>query len=172
MGFWSSTVAIAADYSGGLGVEEGDRGIPRAPLQMGPNIYLKMTHPSSFTESMSIPPLAILEPEGSLSRGTGPGYGFTLNSPILPGLGDEDYMEAFKWDLIPAFDRFKPQFMLVSAGLDAHQDDDMSETPFRPFKPRFFLDDAHVAWNRPIDMPTAGSSLSWKAATLWRDSRS
>lgn len=60
-------------------------------------------------------------------RGTGPGYGFTLNSPILPGLGDEDYMEAFERDLIPAFDRFKPQFMLVSAGFDAHQDDDMSD---------------------------------------------
>lgn len=60
-------------------------------------------------------------------RGSGPGYGFTLNSPILPGLGDEDYKEAFERDLIPAFDRFKPQFMLVSAGFDAHQDDDMSD---------------------------------------------
>ena len=36
-------------------------------------------------------------------------------------------MEAFERDLIPAFDRFKPQFMLVSAGFDAHQDDDMSD---------------------------------------------
>jgi acetoin utilization deacetylase AcuC-like enzyme len=60
-------------------------------------------------------------------RGTGPGYGFTLNSPILPGQGDEDYKQAFERDLIPAFDRFRPQFILVSAGFDAHQDDDMSD---------------------------------------------
>jgi acetoin utilization deacetylase AcuC-like enzyme len=60
-------------------------------------------------------------------RGSGPGYGFTLNSPILPGQGDEDYMEAFERDLIPAFDRFRPQFIIVSAGFDAHEDDDMSD---------------------------------------------
>ncbi|RPH89535.1 MAG: histone deacetylase, partial [Desulfobacteraceae bacterium] len=30
-------------------------------------------------------------------------------------------------DLIPAFDRFQPEVILVSAGFDAHEDDDMSD---------------------------------------------
>lgn len=30
-------------------------------------------------------------------------------------------------DLFPAFDTFKPQIILVSAGFDAHKDDDMSD---------------------------------------------
>ena len=59
-------------------------------------------------------------------KGLGAGYGYTLNSPMLPGSGDEEYMEAFERDLIPAFYLFKPDFILVSAGFDAHADDDMS----------------------------------------------
>lgn len=59
-------------------------------------------------------------------RGTGPGLGFTLNSPILPGEGDAEYRRAFERDLIPAFDRYRPEFVLVSAGFDAHAEDDMS----------------------------------------------
>ena len=30
-------------------------------------------------------------------------------------------------DLIPAFDEFKPEVILVSVGFDAHADDDMSD---------------------------------------------
>lgn len=59
-------------------------------------------------------------------RGFGAGQGFTLNSPILPGQGDEAYMKAFRKDLLPAFDRFKPEVILVSAGFDAHLEDEMS----------------------------------------------
>lgn len=59
-------------------------------------------------------------------KGLGAGYGYTVNSPMLPGSGDEEYMQALKQDLFPAFDRFQPEFILVSAGFDAHVDDDMS----------------------------------------------
>jgi acetoin utilization deacetylase AcuC-like enzyme len=59
-------------------------------------------------------------------KGLGAGHGYTLNSPMLPGSGDEEYMEAIERDLLPAFDRFQPNFILVSAGFDAHADDDMS----------------------------------------------
>jgi acetoin utilization deacetylase AcuC-like enzyme len=59
-------------------------------------------------------------------KGLGAGLGYTLNSPMLPGSGDEEYMEAFERDLLPAFDLFKPDFILVSAGFDAHVDDGMS----------------------------------------------
>jgi acetoin utilization deacetylase AcuC-like enzyme len=59
-------------------------------------------------------------------RGLETGYGYTLNSPVLPGYGDLEYRDAIQRDLIPAFDRFQPEIILVSAGFDAHQDDDMS----------------------------------------------
>lgn len=55
------------------------------------------------------------------------GYGFTKNSPVLPGQGDNEYKQLMQKDLIPAFAEFKPQVILVSAGFDAHADDDMSD---------------------------------------------
>ena len=59
-------------------------------------------------------------------RGIDEGYGFTLNSPVLPGQGDEAYQELLPRDLFPAFASFKPEVILLSAGFDAHADDDMS----------------------------------------------
>jgi acetoin utilization deacetylase AcuC-like enzyme len=59
-------------------------------------------------------------------KGEDEGYGYTLNSPMLPGQGDKEYMETIERDLVPAFDTFEPEFILVSAGFDAHMDDDMS----------------------------------------------
>jgi acetoin utilization deacetylase AcuC-like enzyme len=60
-------------------------------------------------------------------KGSGPGFGFTLNSPALPGQGDTEYRELLRRDLFPAFEEFKPEVILVSAGFDAHIDDDMSD---------------------------------------------
>lgn len=59
--------------------------------------------------------------------GRGTGYGFTKNSPVLPGLSDEEWMLLIERDLFPAFADFRPEFILVSAGFDAHRDDDMSD---------------------------------------------
>jgi acetoin utilization deacetylase AcuC-like enzyme len=59
-------------------------------------------------------------------KGLEAGYGYTLNSPVLPGYGDEEYRSLIEKDLIPAFDRFQPEVILVSAGFDAHEDDDMA----------------------------------------------
>ncbi|HAM50629.1 MAG TPA: histone deacetylase [Nitrospiraceae bacterium] len=60
-------------------------------------------------------------------KGSGSGLGFTLNSPVLPGQGDKEYKELLQRDLFPAFQEFKPEVILVSAGFDAHIDDDMSD---------------------------------------------
>jgi len=56
------------------------------------------------------------------------GEGFTKNSPILPGRGDTEYMRRLTDDLLPAMEAFEPQFLLLSAGFDAHVDDMMSGT--------------------------------------------
>ena len=60
-------------------------------------------------------------------KGSVDGYGFTKNTPVLPGQGDEEYRFYLKRDLVPAFDLFKPDIILVSSGFDGHMDDDMSD---------------------------------------------
>lgn len=60
-------------------------------------------------------------------KGSGPGYGYTLNSPVLPDQGDREYKKFFENDLSASFETFKPEFIIVSAGFDAHIDDDMSD---------------------------------------------
>ncbi len=59
--------------------------------------------------------------------GRGPGYGFTKNSTILPGRGDSDYRHLMERDLFPAMDWFRPEVVLVSAGFDAHLNDELSD---------------------------------------------
>jgi len=55
------------------------------------------------------------------------GYGFTKNTPVLPGQGDKEYQQLLQKDLFPAFADFKPEVILVSCGFDAHIDDNMSD---------------------------------------------
>ena len=59
-------------------------------------------------------------------KGVGAGKGFCRNFPVLPGQGDAEYHKIIDNDLIPTFDQFKPELMLISAGFDAHVDDVMS----------------------------------------------
>lgn len=59
--------------------------------------------------------------------GSDGGEGFTLNSPVLPGQGDAVYQELINSDLLPAFERFKPEVIIVSCGFDGHAEDDMSD---------------------------------------------
>ena len=46
---------------------------------------------------------------------------------MLPGQGDDEYKRLIQKDLLPAFDEFKPEVILVSAGFDAHLDDEMAD---------------------------------------------
>jgi acetoin utilization deacetylase AcuC-like enzyme len=60
-------------------------------------------------------------------QGSGDGFGLTKNSPLLPGKGDEEYRLYLEKDLLPAMENFKPEFVILSTGFDAHQDDEMSD---------------------------------------------
>jgi acetoin utilization deacetylase AcuC-like enzyme len=60
--------------------------------------------------------------------GIGEGDGYTVNSPVLPGRGDEEYRRMIMQDLVPAIKKFKPEFFILSAGFDAHESDLMSGT--------------------------------------------
>jgi len=55
--------------------------------------------------------------------GVGPGRGYTMNIPMLPGATDDDYHQAFKQRIVPAVGRFAPHIVLLSVGYDAHADD-------------------------------------------------
>jgi acetoin utilization deacetylase AcuC-like enzyme len=58
--------------------------------------------------------------------GTGKGQGYTINLPMGAGAGDREYLAAFRDRIVPALDEFKPEFILISAGFDAHEDDPLS----------------------------------------------
>jgi len=59
-------------------------------------------------------------------RGRGAGEGFTIDVPMEAGGGDEEYRAIFQQSLVPAADAFKPEFVIVSAGFDAHKDDPLA----------------------------------------------
>ncbi|MCP9448058.1 MAG: histone deacetylase, partial [Nitrospira sp.] len=59
-------------------------------------------------------------------RGKGAGEGFTINVPMEAGQGDEEYRAVFRKVLVPAADDFKPEFVVISAGFDAHRDDPLA----------------------------------------------
>lgn len=58
--------------------------------------------------------------------GRGAGKGLTINVPMEAGEGDETYRAVFLKTLVPAADEFKPEFVMISAGFDAHQDDPLA----------------------------------------------
>jgi acetoin utilization deacetylase AcuC-like enzyme len=45
---------------------------------------------------------------------------------MSPGSGDTEYLMAFKEILLPAAEKFKPDFVLISAGFDAHGGDPLT----------------------------------------------
>ena len=49
-----------------------------------------------------------------------------LNVPLPAGSTDEDYLRAFDEHLAPAVEAFAPDFVLVSAGFDAHEEDPLA----------------------------------------------
>lgn len=60
--------------------------------------------------------------------GIGEGEGFTLNAPVPAGSDDELYLRVFDDVFLPAMRAFQPQFVIVSAGFDAHRADPLSGT--------------------------------------------
>lgn len=64
------------------------------------------------------------------------GIGYTVNVPYAPGMGDAEYLFAFKEVVLPVLRQFAPEVVLVSAGFDAHARDplggmDLTEEGFR-----------------------------------------
>lgn len=129
MGFcYFNNVAIAARY---LQMQHGIRrvGIIDFDVHHGNGTqHIFEDDPSVFYYSIHQHPSFAFPGTGrEFEKGTGDGQGFTKNSPVLPGQGDDIYKKLLQNDLLPAFERFKPEFIIVSTGFDGHQDDDMSD---------------------------------------------
>lgn len=54
------------------------------------------------------------------------GEGFTINIPLPGYSGDQAFLEIFDRLIGPALERFNPDFLLISAGFDAHWSDPLA----------------------------------------------
>jgi acetoin utilization deacetylase AcuC-like enzyme len=61
-------------------------------------------------------------------RGRDAGEGATLNAPQPPGAGDREWLAALDGTILPALEAFRPEFLVVSAGFDAHERDPLAQT--------------------------------------------
>jgi acetoin utilization deacetylase AcuC-like enzyme len=59
-------------------------------------------------------------------RGVGRGEGYNLNLPLQRGSGDETYVSLFKEKVKAELEKFQPNFILLSAGFDAHKKDPLA----------------------------------------------
>lgn len=58
--------------------------------------------------------------------GQGKGIGFTLNFPLPAGTRDSAYVNLFAGPVREALEGFRPEFLIVSAGYDAHRNDPLA----------------------------------------------
>lgn len=54
------------------------------------------------------------------------GFGNVLNCPLPNGAGSQAFRDVMIRDVLPAVEAFKPQFLLISAGFDAHLADPLA----------------------------------------------
>ena len=84
--------------------------------------------PSVFFVSMHQHPRTCYPGTGFESEtGSGSGHGSILNIPFMPGSTDDAYISAMQTQILPALSHFHPEFLLISAGFDAHADDPLAQ---------------------------------------------
>jgi acetoin utilization deacetylase AcuC-like enzyme len=64
---------------------------------------------------------------GRAERGGGAGEGATLNIPLAAGTSEQEFIDAFEREALPALRDFDPGLLIVSAGFDAHRDDPLCD---------------------------------------------
>ena len=83
-------------------------------------------NPSVFYISLHQDPSSCYPGTGwSQETGSGKGKGYTLNFPMPPGSSDKEYLKAME-HIEQTMAHFKPQFVLISAGFDAHMADPLA----------------------------------------------
>ena len=59
------------------------------------------------------------------------GHGNVLNVPLPEGAGSTAFRRVMEREVLPAVDAWKPQFLFISAGFDAHADDPLAGLELR-----------------------------------------
>jgi acetoin utilization deacetylase AcuC-like enzyme len=59
--------------------------------------------------------------------GEGPGEGFTVNLPVPPGAGSDEFLALIQHLVAPIARSFAPDLIVISAGFDAHRDDPLAD---------------------------------------------
>jgi acetoin utilization deacetylase AcuC-like enzyme len=60
-------------------------------------------------------------------NGVGAGFGTTINIPMPSGTAGDAYLAAFDEIVVPAAEKFRPTWLIVSAGFDAHRRDPLTQ---------------------------------------------
>jgi acetoin utilization deacetylase AcuC-like enzyme len=63
----------------------------------------------------------------SSESGEGKGRGLIVNRPFPAGSGRNEILNAFRTELVPAADRFKPDLVMISAGFDSRAGDPLGQ---------------------------------------------
>ena len=105
--------------------------------------------------------------------GTGEGEGYTLNLPMRPGAGGAEYRTAFVEKVLPAAEAYNPQFILISAGFDAHRADPLAplclETTDYEWMTRWIMDLAkRHCGGRLVSVLEGGYDLEALSASVTR----
>jgi acetoin utilization deacetylase AcuC-like enzyme len=66
------------------------------------------------------------------------GVGNIVNAPLRPMSGSDEFRKAFSTIILPALEAFRPEFVIISAGFDAHRDDPLAQ---------LMLVEADYAWS-------------------------
>jgi acetoin utilization deacetylase AcuC-like enzyme len=62
-----------------------------------------------------------------VETGSGAGEGFTVNRPVAPGAGNDEFLAIVRNELAPLAREFEPGLLAISAGYDAHRDDPLAD---------------------------------------------
>ena len=80
--------------------------------------------PQVLTLSLHRDPTHFFPGEGFAEEiGAGAGKGYSVNVPLPPGCGDEQYLAAFAAIVEPIYRQFAPDWLIVECGFDAHHRD-------------------------------------------------
>ena len=85
------------------------------------------------------------------------GAGNIVNAPLSPDTGSDHFREAFKSRVLPALEEFRPDFILISAGFDAHHRDPLAQI-------NLVADDFDWATGRLLDI--AGKTANNRIVSL------
>ena len=59
--------------------------------------------------------------------GSGAGEGFTINLPVPPGSGPDDFLSLVQYVAVPIAREHRPELIAISAGYDAHRADPLAQ---------------------------------------------